>query len=235
MIDHLLMNAAMRAHALSLTVATTGAISIAANVAAGVEQTSAFVRTSGSFRDDGFEVGMEIESIGFGPTNNVVAVVTDVEDLKLSTDATLIPEATAPGRTITAGLPKIRVWENLPATEEGKPINGPVPGRPYFEERYIFGTTQQITLGPHAEIQCEPMYAPLVWVPENVGSRVAHRYVNALIRHFAPGTALMLQNGDTLRVRRDTGPYPGSLQNAKPGFAVVPVTFPFRLRTRNSI
>ena len=40
---------------------------------------------------------------------------------------------------------------------------------------------------------------------------------------------------DTLRVRADTGPFAGQLQQSQPGFATQPFSVPLRLRTPNAI
>jgi hypothetical protein len=59
--------------------------------------------------------------------------------------------------------------------------------------------------------------------------------VQALRALFAPRTAIPLANGDVLRVRSDTGPYAGQLQQSQPGFAVQPFTIPLRIRSFNVI
>jgi hypothetical protein len=84
------------------------------------------------------------------------------------------------------------------------------------------------------ELEVTPMYALYVNLPAETGLTVK-RYVNALRTLFAPRTAITLANGDVLRVRSDTGPYAGQLQQGQPGFAVQPLTIPLRLRTANSI
>jgi hypothetical protein len=56
-----------------------------------------------------------------------------------------------------------------------------------------------------------------------------------MLRLFAPRTAIPLANGDIVRVRADTAPYSGQVQQSRPGFAMKLITVPLRLRTANSI
>jgi hypothetical protein len=72
------------------------------------------------------------------------------------------------------------------------------------------------------------------WVAAETGL-TAKRYVQAARVLFAPRTQIPLSTGDTLRVRADTGPYAGQLQQSTPGFATQPLTIPLRLRSPNVI
>jgi hypothetical protein len=218
-IDEVAMQLALRARALTLSVATTGAISLSATA-------TGYARASGSFSTDGFWPGMELVASGFGiAANNGTKVVTAVTPTTLDCAGCAV-ESAAGGRTLSVGLPSSRAWENV-AFE-------PVAGVPWVEEHFISGPSSQVTLGPLGEIVVEPQYALYVNLPNETGLTV-RRYVNALRVLFAPRTAIPLPNGDVLRVRSDTGPFPGDLQQGRPGFAVLPVTFPLRIRTNNSI
>jgi hypothetical protein len=219
-IDEVAMQLAMRARALTLSVATTGLVSLSAT-------TTGYARTTGSFQTDGFWPGMEITPVGFA--TNTPRVITLVTPLAITVDTTLTPmtaEGAAGGRSLTVGLPSSRAWENIAFQ--------PTPGVPWVEEQYLPGPAAQVTLGPNGEIEALPMYALYVNLPAETGLTVK-RYVNALRLLFAPRTAITLTNGDVLRVRSDTGPFAAQLQQGKPGFAVQPLTIPFRLRTQNSI
>jgi hypothetical protein len=216
-IDEIAMQLALRAKVMTLTVATTGTMSLAAT-------TAGYTRTSGSFLADGFAAGMEVTPSGYGV--NAPRVITAVSALMLTVSGTLTADAAAGGRSLTVGLPSQRAWENVAFQ--------PTAGVPWVREEFLPGPTSQETLGPNGELEATPMYALYVNAPAETGL-TAKRYVQALRELFAPRTAIPLPNGDILRVRTDTGPYAGQLQQSQPGFATQPFTIPLRLRTRNLI
>ena len=69
----------------------------------------------------------------------------------------------------------------------------------------------------------------------NTGLTAIASYADGLLTLFAPGTEIVADNGDILRVRSDAGPFRGQLVNEEPGWAFIPVTVPLRVRTTNSI
>jgi hypothetical protein len=216
-IDEIAMQLALRDWAKTLVVATTGVLALAATA-------SGYTRTSGSFVDDGFWPGMEITPAGF--IANTPRVITDVSALVITVSGVVTPEAAAGGRSLAVGLPSSRAWENTAFQ--------PTAGVPWVREEFLPGPTAQVTLGPQGELEATPMYALHVHVAAD--SRLApKRYVQALRVLFAPRTAIPLPNGDVLRVRSDTGPYAGQLQQSQPGFAVQPFTIPLRIRSFNVI
>jgi hypothetical protein len=231
-IDEVAMQLAMRSRALTLSVAATGLVSLSATA-------TGYARTTGSFQADGFWPGMEVTVAGFA--NNGPAVITAVSALTIDASRVIATtvngvamyslaappvEGPAGGRSLTAGLPSQRAWENVAFQ--------PTAGVPWVEEHFISGPFWQQASGPLGECVVEPQYALHVNLPAETGLTV-RRYVNALRVLFAPRTAIPLANGDVLRVRWDTGPYPGALQQGQPGFVVLPITFPLRLRTSNLI
>lgn len=234
MIDYRAVRLALRAKLLTLSVCTTGSASIAATA-------TGYTRSVGSFLTDGFAVGMEVSAAGFATSgNNGKAVVTALTATVMTATAytitatatgytyaarTLAVEAETSGRTISVGIPTLRAWENV-AFE-------PTVGVPYVVEQFIPGPTTKITLGAGGEVEGLPMYAPHVHVPAGVGVGAADAYADALMNHLAPLTSIALSSG-TLRVRGDTGPYRAQMLQTYPGFAVVPVTVPLRLRTANA-
>lgn len=222
MISHSAYRQAIRDRARTLSVATTGATTLATT-------TTTYTRSSGSFLTDGFAVGMEVTASGFAAANNGVALITGLTATVMTVRRTspLVTSAAASGRTIAAGLPSKRAWENVEFQ--------PVAEWPYVEEQYIPGPTTRTTIGPLAELELTPMYVLLVNVPSNSSVEAATKYADELLGHFAPGTTITASNGDVLRVRGDTGPFPAQLRQGNPGYAVVPVTIPFRLRTNNPI
>lgn len=217
MISEVQMQLALRAKALQLVVATTGTMSLAAT-------TTGYTRATGSFLTDGFAPGMEVTPTGFA--TNTPRVITAVSALAITVSGSLTAEAAAGGRSLTVGLPTSRAWENVAFQ--------PVAGVPWVREEFLPGPTSQETIGPFGELEATPMYALYVNVPAETGL-TGKRYVDALRVLFAPRTQIALSTGDTLRVRADTGPYAGQLQQSQPGFATQPFTIPLRLRTPNSI
>lgn len=212
-----MMQLAMRARALTLMVTTTGVTSLSAT-------STGYARTTGSFFTDLFYPGMEITPAGFA--TNLPRVITAVTPLAITVSGAVPVEAAAGGRSLTVGLPSSRAWENVAFQ--------PTAGVPWVEEQFIPGPMAQVTLGPNGVLEATPMYALYVNLPAETGLTVK-RYVNALRTLFAPRTAIPLASGDVLRVRSDTGPYAGQLQQGQPGFAVQPLTIPLRLLTQNLI
>jgi len=225
MIDYDAIQEAIRTHLLTLVVATTGSTSLSATA-------TGYARSAGSFLDDGFRAGMELEASGFGnASNNGTKVVTQATALALTCEGTAT-ETEAAGRTLTVGLPSTRAWEN----EELAPGPDPEPGVPWFREQFLPGPgPTQIFTTPTARLELEPQYVAHVNTPEGWGKDAPRRYADAVARHFTPRTSIALASGDTLRVRTDTGPGPGQLIRTRPGFVTSPVAIPFRLQTPNSI
>lgn len=232
MYDEVMVQLALRAKAQTLSVATTGSTLLSAT-------STGFSRATGSFVADGFYPGMWFTRTGFA--TNTPGVVTGVTATDLTVTLFLITyssgvqtvsnpamtvESAASGRTIAVPLPAMQSYENVAFQ--------PTAGVPWVEEQFIPGPASQVTIGPLGELEALPMYALYVNVPAETGLTVK-RYVNALRTLFAPRTAIPLANGDVLRVRSDTGPYAGQLQQGQPGFAVQPLTIPLRIRTANVI
>jgi hypothetical protein len=211
------MQLALRSKLAALLVATTGVMSLSAT-------STGYARTTGSFVTDGFAVGMEVTPAGFA--TNTPRVITAVTALALTVSGAVTPETAAGSRSLTVGLPVSRAWENVAFQ--------PTAGVPWVREEFLPGPTTQVTIGPNGELEALPQYAIYVNVKDDTGL-TAKRYVNALRVLFAPRTEMQLTNGDWLRVRADTGPYAGQLQQSQPGFATQPLTIPLRLRTPNII
>lgn len=232
MISEVAMQLALRAKAMTLVVATTGATSLSAT-------STGYARTTGSFITDNFWPGMEILPAGFA--NNSRAVITEVAALTITAQrivattaggittyslAAVTAEAAAGGRSLSVGLPSQFAIENRAFQ--------PTANIPWVREEFIPGPSSQETMGPLGELESTPMYALYVNVAAETGL-TAKRYVDALRVLFAPRTPITLADGHTLRVRADTGPYAGQLQQSTPGFATQPLTIPLRLRTPNVI
>jgi hypothetical protein len=219
MISHDEAVLALRTKLLTLSVATTGSTALSATA-------TGYARAAGSFITDGFRVGMELTGTSFtNPANNTAKTITAVTATTITASGTAVEaEGT---RTLTVGVPSGRAWEN----KEYEPTEG----KPWLEEQYLPGPMRRETLGSTAQLEALPQYLPRIYVPAGSGSAAAFKYSDALLTLFAPSTQLTLASGDTMRVRGDVAPFAGQLFQVAPGFAVVPITVPLRLRTTNSI
>ena len=220
------MQLTLRNRLVTLAVCATGSMSLAATGAT-------YVRTAGSFLTDGFVPGLEIVGTGFGALNNAASVVLAVTALSMTVNRTLETEVAAGSRTLAAGLPLGRAWENSAFLDDSQE-KLPVTGWPWVEEQFIPGPLEHWTVGDEGgTLSVEPQYVVHINVPEDTGIYAANAYRKALRQLFKPATKMTLTNGDTLRVRTDTGPYAGQLIQRKPGWAVSPITFPLWLLTIN--
>lgn len=220
-VDYQQIQRALRAKAVTLSVATTGSISMSVTA-------TAYVRAAGSFLSDGFYAGMEIEAVGMSEAgNNGTGVVQAASALELTMADALTVEIAAGGKTLSVGFPSGREWENEVFT--------PTAGSPYVEEELVPGPVVQLTLGKeNGELELTPMYIVRVYVPKGKGSDAGSAYADALLRLFKAHSTMTLDNGDVLRVRGKPAPYRGQLIQRKPGWASVPVTIPLRMTTINS-
>lgn len=217
MIDHELVHTALRERLLSLVVCTTTATPLGADV-------NGFTRSSGSFVDDGFAVGMEVIGTGFAESENLrPRVITRVADLSLEVAGATIEEAEADGRTLTVALPRMRAWENSELV--------PVTGRPFIEERYspappaLYGSYR-------GGLQKDAGLYVVNWYGQaNTGLLGLTRCVDALLAHFPPGLDIVNTSSTIVQVRPDLPPYRSSLSNTAPGRAAITVTIPYRAYT----
>lgn len=220
-VSYLQMQRAARTQLLTLSVATTGSISMSATA-------TGYVRAAGSFLTDGFYAGMEIVASGFTTAgNNGTAIVQAVTATTLRVTRALTAEGAGAGKTLVAGLPASRGWENE--------VFEPTAGVPYVEEEMVPGPVVQLTVGKlNGWLEVSPLYVVRVYVPEGLGTDAVNSYTDKLVALFKPHTTLALTNGDVLRVRGNPAPYRGQLIQRKPGWATVPVTIPLRMTTINS-
>lgn len=129
MVDERLARIALQGQLLTAVFATTG-------VVADLSATSTkFVRTAGSFITDGFEVGMEISATGFIAANNAAHVIKSRTALEIEIVGTLNAQAVAASRSIIAGIPVSRAWDNI------DPHDTWAPGtRPRIADRFVPAT-----------------------------------------------------------------------------------------------
>ena len=226
MINHEEAIYALRTKLLTLSVATTGATSISATA-------TDYQRAAGSFITDGFRVGMEVVGTSFSNSeNNAAKVITAVAASTLTCAGNVVESAGT--RTLTVGVPATRAWLNSePVDATGAPSTI-TEGTPYLEEEYLPGPMARESLGTNGELEVLPQYVPRIFVPANQGAAAAMKYADAMLTLFAPSTSITIASG-TMTVRGDVAPFAGQLTQASPGWAVVPITVPLRLRTANSI
>jgi hypothetical protein len=214
-IDHTMLQLALRAKLLTLSVATTGSTSLSATP-------TGYARTTGNFYTDGFWPGFEIVTAGFA--SNGTRVITQVTPTTITVAGSLTPEVAAAGRTLSVGLPSNRAWENVTYV--------PVTGVPYIEEQYIPGPAAMVNDGYAGLLELRPMYSPRVYVPLDTGISADGRYADAITRLFLPGTTLPLATGDQFVVRGDAAPMRGHrAPSATPGWSCIPITIPLKVTT----
>jgi Bacteriophage related domain of unknown function len=234
MIDDEANQIACRAKLVTLAVATTGAISLAASATGGDDGGSAYIRTAGSFISDGLRAGMEVKAAGFTKArNNGAATVTDLTSTIVTVSkpkgATgdpepLLDEAAAGARSLVVGLPEMVSWENKGFDPE--------QGRVYLDEQYLPGP---VRLRLNGMLEALPMYVLNLYVPRGVGISADSRYSKALRALFKVGTRITLPDAaDDFRVRADVAPTKSQRQFTVPGFVVVTFSIPLFLLTLNN-
>lgn len=215
MIDHLALQLALRAHALTLEVCTTGTTTLEATA-------TGYARASGSFLTDGFAVGMEVTPSGFPQT--AVGVITAVTALTMTINGGRTVATAAGGRSLRVLLPSVRRWENVDVT--------PTAAQPWVEEEYLPGPLAKTTLGAFGDIEALPQYVLRFGVPTGGGATALRRYTGALLTHFAPTTPISVSGG-TVRVRADVGPFASPVSVTAEGWAVSSLSIPLRYTSPN--
>jgi hypothetical protein len=211
-VDHTSLHLALRVKLLTLSMATTGSVSLSATA-------TGYARTVGNFYTDGFWPGMEVKTSGFAnPANNGRGVIQQVTPLAMVVTMYVVTtspadgsrkvsyppnvaEAAAAGRLMSVGLPSNGAWENSTYI--------PITGVPYIEEQYIPGPGFIANDGYAGLLELRPMYSPRVYVPLDTGISADGRYADAITRLFLPGTTLPLATGDQFVVRGDVAPMRG--------------------------
>lgn len=243
MIDHEAYQLACRAKLMTLVVASTGSVALAASSAGGEDGQAAFTRAAGDFKADGLRVGLEVLAAGFDPAkpNNARATIVHLTPLIatvarwqknpendwVQAQPALVNETAAGGRILLVGVPGLVSWEN-------KPFD-PMVGRPYLRETYLPGGATQRSNSPKGILEVEPTYMVDIFVPKGTGISADGQYSKAIQALFAPQTYIPVPNGDVLKVRGDIAPQPSQRQFPEGGFAVTTFAIPLRLHTPNSL
>lgn len=183
----------------------------------------AFTRPTGSFAEDGFVAGMEVVPSGF--TDNTPVVVRRVSDLSMTFDEPRTVEPEATGRSLTVGIPPIRVWENVK-------VDTPV-SRWYIDEDYIPGSPFRVTSTFEGEYENNPVYVIRLAGLSGRSIKALYTVATAILRLFKPGTTMVLPDGTNLRVRSEPAPYRGQvLPGEEEGHEDIVISIPLVARTK---
>ena len=215
--DHTAIQLALRTQLRTLSVCTTGTVTLEATL-------SGYQRADGgSFLTDGFAVGMELLPAGFA--NNDRGVIAAVTATVITLRDGIVAEGSGAGRSLTVGLPEFCAWENTHLS--------PTSGRPYIEEEYIPATSSLLS-APSSGGTAEDtgLYVIRWYGLANTGLASVTDAVSAILELFKAGTSLTVADG-TVRVRGDIGPFRGPLRADAPGWVVMTATVPWRLYSTN--
>lgn len=214
MLDQLAAREAFRAQLLTLVVASTGPMTLAAT-------TTGFSRASGSFLTEHFTAGMEVTGDGFSDANEVPAIITGVGALTLGVPGRTA-EAAAANRTLTVGLPAIRQWHGTQTPEA-----------------VIRGTrasiVEQWEPSPPVDsgaIIDSGFYIVTINLPGNVGLAAPLRYMMKMRDLFYPGLSFDI-DGDLVRVTGDPAPQFTSPRTLENGQTTSQLTVQWRVATSN--
>jgi hypothetical protein len=218
MADMTLAQLALRERAKTLVICTTGALALTATA-------TGFTRPAGSFLADGLVAGLEITPAGFA--DNAIGTIQSVTALEVVLREARAAEAGVGGRSLAAGLPVTRKWENV---EFDPPV-----GRVYIEESFTEGTSTVRSLPADGGVLDDTGLYVLRWYGlANTGMRSLRDPMKKLRTLFKPGTTLPLSDGTTLRIRTDVSPTVSGIQPGKPGWSMISIAIPWRLLSLNT-
>lgn len=240
MIDETDAQLALRNRALSLTIATTGSAMIGATA-------TAFTRSSGSFLTDGFKVGMEIVSAGFGVTaNNGVGIILSLTATVMAVSMFVVTvsggvqsvtrpatavEAETAARTIAARIPSMRAFEST--VTPGLTVFKPEVFIPYIAEEFIPAPGSLKGSKTGGDVYESGLYILTWYGLPGVGISALRKSVGVLKLLYAPGTKLTA-GSHTLRIRGETMPYTGQIIPLN-GWAALQLTIPWYAYSVNAI
>ncbi len=228
MVDERLARIALQGQLLTAVFATTGVV---ADLSASA---SKFIRATGSFIADGFEVGMEITATGFVAANNAARVVKNRSALELEVTGPLSAQALAASRSITAGVPVSRAWDNI------DPHDTWAPGtRPRIADRFVPATAILRSFPAQGGLMVETgLYIVTYYGLWDKGDAALRRASTTIKRLFTPGTNLTAGT-DTIRIRGGGEGEPatqsGEVTPLDNGWAYVQVTVPWWAMTINAV
>lgn len=220
MLNEELAQLAIRTRAATLVVATTGSATLSAT-------STGYARSTGSFVTDGFLVGQEVAPTGF--TQTTPGIITAVAALALSIEGGRAVQSAGAARSLVAGLPTLRAWENEQLT---------VPnGRWYVTDEWVPGAPPVIKTWPTrtGRFQEDPLSIWTFYGLTGTGISAIRAAVFAFKKLFAAGTHVSLSDGTSIDVRGDTSIRSGQIIRIDGGWSYCQVTIPFRASTRNAI
>jgi hypothetical protein len=217
MIDHNAVLLALRAPLLTLSVCTTGSVSLSATSAG-------YARATGSFLTDGFYVGMEVTPSGF--TQTAVGVITALTATLMTIKGGRTVQASGSGRSITAALPSNMGWDNVRVE--------PVTGEPYGEEDYVPAPGKLLGMSTGGSREETGLYVLRLYAPDSIGTGPFYAIAKAILALYPCGPGPVLTSGDQLFLRDDPAPFAGPVRPDKPGWAVCTITMFWRLYTSNT-
>lgn len=220
MIDATALTLALRNRAIGTVAATTGSISISATA-------TGYARATGSFLDDGFAKGMEVKGAGFSAAaNNAYGVIEAVTALAMTIGGGRTVEASAT-RSVSAGLPETRFWENLSANR--------ISGRPYIEEALVPSPGRLLTTSPvGGTVEESGSYILRFYGLSGEGLSGLRKLVSAVQARFTPGTQIAL-TGAMLKINSEFTPYQGQVLRIEGGWSAIVLTIPYRAWSTNLV
>lgn len=219
MVNHELVQLALRTRLLTLAVCTTGAVSLSAT-------STGYARASGSFIVDGFAVGMEIVASGFGTAgNNGVKVITGVTATAIAVEGGATVEAGASGRSLAAGLPAFRSWDNVEVK--------PPARRPYVRESYVPATSTLRGMVAGGLLEDTGLYVIKWYGLSNTDVLAIRKAERKVFELFPAGLGVSVSDGSTVRIRGDIAPFSSQITPQGDGWSVCTITLPWRVFTNN--
>lgn len=178
------------------------------SVAPGTDPTTAdYVRTSGSFLDEKYDMGDEVNAVGAGNAgNNGRAIVTYVDTLTLSVErpwpgaTPFVTEAAGASIALPVGVPEFVKYDGW--------LKSPNSGRPWFREHHQTIAGEPISLRALnadtntvcARVRQQGIYWLTVFYPANVGSEGASRLRGKIMALIYPAVQLIYA-GQLVRVQ----------------------------------
>jgi hypothetical protein len=209
---------ALRVRALTLVVATTGSMDLAAT-------SRGFTRSTGSFLTDGLYAGMEILPAGF--SDNSPKTIKSVSATAIETEEPGFTQAAASGRSLIAGVPSRRAWKAYPFE--------PTAGRLYVVDELAPAAPQHISgIAEGGDLEEFGTYQ-FKWMglSQHLDTPI-RRSVDALLALFTPHTTFSA-GAHTLRIAGEPGPFAGAIRPLGNGWSICTATIPWRAFTTNAI
>jgi len=210
---------ALRARLLATEVCTTGTTTLA-------RTGTGFSRPAGSFVDDGFVVGMEVQPTGFA--DNTPEVITYVDATEIRTLVPGTAETSSAGRALNVRLPTKRGGEGFKLDTDGAMWS--------MEEEFVPGPgANLVTMGSNGEVEHYPIYIVKLYAPFGYGSSALYKVADAVLESFPPRFVLTLEDSTLVRVRSREGPYRTQAMQVDADLLFTNVYIPLWGRTNNTI